>query len=532
MRDKFKAVYYERVSTGRDEQTESLENQRKLCENYLKRHPGIELAEPIDTYSERVSGKSDVRPKYSAMIQRIEEGDIDFLMVKDLKRLSRSTEVSSQLRNLVKQYQFRFILLATSQIYDPTMSETRLMFGFESLVNEEVVFRQSEYGRIAHRQKMEAKKLTKQNITFGYCWDDKKADIAIDEEKAAIIRKMFDLYVFRNYGTKQIRQFLEERNLAYSAVTVRKWLQETAYIGTFHMNKKGSELGVGTGQKTKRFFLPEEDWVSVERPDLAIVEKEVFDLAQRIRASRKKTYAEDKNGVRQARFEGTHLFSGKVICGECGSPYTHCFTDRKKSVGAYRDSFNHKRGNASLKCGNKLFSRVSEKDLKTIVTAAINQVIMTNKGCFSVLLSAIEKVLSEGDTMKDEIHELRRRITSIKRSKSKTKVAYTDAVDKGRTRLADELWNDYEKYVAQQEAAESELNELLETELNEQALKDRMAKIKAVIDELQVVRDIDRTTIQEFVDRIMVHGDGEMEILLKTGEKIKDQLDKERAESV
>ena len=54
--EKFKAVYYERVSTVHFEQAESLENQRKLCESYLKRHPEIELAEPIGTYSERVSG--------------------------------------------------------------------------------------------------------------------------------------------------------------------------------------------------------------------------------------------------------------------------------------------------------------------------------------------------------------------------------------------------------------------------------------------------------------------------------------------
>ena len=56
-----KAVYYERVSTLNDEQTNSLENQRKLCEDFLKKHSEIILAEPIDSYTERVSGKSDLR---------------------------------------------------------------------------------------------------------------------------------------------------------------------------------------------------------------------------------------------------------------------------------------------------------------------------------------------------------------------------------------------------------------------------------------------------------------------------------------
>ena len=154
-----KAVYYERVSTLNDEQTNSLENQRKLCEDFLKKHSEIILAEPIDSYTERVSGKSDLREKYIEMMTRVSKGDIDYILVKDLKRLSRSTEVSAQLRNQCKKYGVKLILLSNNQIYDPNAEGNRMLYGFEALVNEEVVYRQSEYGRIAHKQKMDAKRL-------------------------------------------------------------------------------------------------------------------------------------------------------------------------------------------------------------------------------------------------------------------------------------------------------------------------------------------------------------------------------------
>ena len=87
-----------------DEQTNSLENQRRLASDYIKRHAEeLELAEPLGTYSERESGKSDVRKRYSAMLDRLEEGDISYILVKDLKRLNRSSESSAKLRSLCKR---------------------------------------------------------------------------------------------------------------------------------------------------------------------------------------------------------------------------------------------------------------------------------------------------------------------------------------------------------------------------------------------------------------------------------------------
>ena len=101
---KFAALYYERVSTEHETQDNSLVNQRSLCNNFLKRNQDIQLAEPIDTYVERVSGKSDARPRYQALIKRLKQGDIDYLLIKDFKRLNRSSEVSAQMKNLSKKY--------------------------------------------------------------------------------------------------------------------------------------------------------------------------------------------------------------------------------------------------------------------------------------------------------------------------------------------------------------------------------------------------------------------------------------------
>ena len=508
------AVYYERVSTLHDEQSESMENQRQLCESYLRRHPEIELAEPIDTFSERLSGKSDERPKYQKMMQRLSKGDIDFVLVKDFKRMNRSQEVSAQLKNLARRYGFKFILLVTGQIYDINASENRMMYGFESLINEEVVYRQSEYGRIAHHQKCEAKRLNANNITFGYTWDESIKDIVIDEWKADIIRKLFELYVFRDYGIKELRKYLAENDLTYSANTVSKWLQETAYIGTFHINKKGSELGVGAGQKTKRFTNPKDEWVAVERPDLAIVDKEIFDLAQRIRESRQRYFEPASNGVRQGRFRGNHLFSAKIYCNECDCPFVHGYSDRNKNRAIYRDSYITRAKNPLEPCTNQDYKRVYEEDMKLIAVSAINGIIQEHQGCFDLLIKAVEEAIRDGNMQDSIIKSKEKELKKL--AKSADKILETFEFASGAL-LAD-LNTKYNDTKAKMTEIESEIAALNNEGRDKEDVKEQIRAIQQAISNwTSVDKDsLDRATVEAFIYKMVVHKDGMLEVILNS----------------
>ncbi len=511
-----KALYYERVSTTHEEQANSLENQRDMCEKYLKRHPEIQLAEPIDRYSEQISGKSDERPKYQEMMKRVERGDISYIMVKDLKRISRSSEVSAQLKNTAKKYGFKFILLSTGSVYDPNANDTRLMYGFESLLAEETVYRQSEYGHIAHRQKCENRRLNRNNVTFGYRWDNDKKDIVVDDEKVEIIRTIFDMYVFQDSGIQEIRKYLAANDLYYSAKTVSKWLMETAYVGVFHINKMGSELGVGSGQKTKRFRNPKDEWVPVERPDLAIIDKEIFDLAQKIRESRQHYYEADKNGVSQGRFRGSHLFSAKVFCAECGYPYVHNYADRKQTIGIYKDSFSMRRKNALEKCENKDFYRIYEDDLKEIVVTAINGLIHNHTECFDLLLSVVEEVLTDENSYNEHLTAKEAELKKLSKKAEKTKAAYIEAPGSLKAALAE----DYEKISNQIIETKAEIEDIKGSLKDKEGIREQLIKIKAAIDTWRVIdKDmINRKMVEIFINRIVVQSNGNIEVILNTGE--------------
>lgn len=503
------ALYYERVSTEHEEQDLSMRNQRSLCDNFLKKNRNIKLAEPVDKYVERISGKSDARPKYKALIQRLKQGDINFLLIKDFKRLNRSSEVSAQMKNLSKKYSFKFILLSTGQIYDPNAPENRMMYGFESLLNEEVVYRQSEYARLAHKQKCQEKRLNRNNITFGYKWEED--DIVIDEKNARIVQELFELYVFKDYGISELRKhLLLKYQLRRSGNTVRKWIHETAYIGVFHLNKKGSELGVGVGQKTKRFDNPKEEWVPVLRPDLAIVDKRIFELAQRISDSRNRTYNGEKDSV---KFKGKHLFSSVIYCKECKSSYVHDYADRKKQIAIYRDSTSLLLSKNILKeCPNQKYKRVYEDDMKRIVVETLTKMVNSHQSSFDDVANILEGIIIENNGRNDIQKEKQREIERIKITLEKTKSAYIDAKPGV---LRDDIEKDYQALVIKYKEAKQELSTIQEKINDVNRIKKQVKDMRDAVMHLKNIEEksLNRNTIRSFIQRIYVSKEGKIEVI-------------------
>lgn len=517
------ALFYARVSTENEGQDTSVENQLQAGTNFFNTNPIYELAEPIDTYVERESGKSDLRPRYDAMLHKIAEcGNIHYIVVKDLKRLSRSSEVSLEFKTFCKVYGVKLILLSNGgQEYDPNAESNRLLYNIESAINEEYVHNQSKLARLSHAQKMESKRLNRNNITFGYAWDFEKKEIVIDEEKAAIVREIFDMYVFNNMGPAQIAKAIAKKyGLSVAIGTVSKWLAETAYVGVFCMNKKGSELGVGHGQKTRRFNNPREEWVEVERPDLQIVDSRVFELAQMIREHRQVEGGISKTGrgkeFYQARFRGSHLFSSKVYCAECGYSYVHYWCNSAKTISAYLDSFMRKNNDPVKVCDNKDYSRIYESTLEGITIAAINGYIENYKECFPLLIESIQEAIKQTPEQKLQITSLERRLKATITKRDRCRERYIDEENKT---IREELNKRLEQLIEEVKDIERQI-EILAGEQKEkevQGIEGRMAEIMAVLNDLQNLKSIDRDIVQSFIQRIEISKDGVVKVILCGG---------------
>lgn len=277
------------------------------------------------------------------------------------------------------------------------------------------------------------------------------------------------------------------------------------------MNKKGSELAVGSGQKTKYFAIPKEEWVIVERPDLAFINKEIFYLVQRVRESRATQYNSDKNGIQQSRFKGTHLFSGKVFCSECGNSFLHCWCDRKKTISAYKDSFSLKE-KVDDKCTNISYGKIYETDLEEIALASINGYIKEHKACFSEIEEAIASVLKNPPKVIDQRTTLEKQLKKKEKEAEKLMNAYLEASGMIKVSLAER----YEIIAKEIEETKKEISSKGETDDKIINFADRLAAIKGRLLELQYLDKLDRKLVDRFIHRIEISKEGELKVILNT----------------
>ena len=228
-------VCYGRVSTKSDEQAESLENQRALFDSFLKSHQNLIC---VGTYLDQESGKSTERKQFLRMIDRVAEGDIRYILAKDSSRLSRSSEVSGSLNRICERYNCNILFIGKYEVYDPADRTDRLINNVYSAIAEDFVYRQSELGKLSHIMKVKERRLNANNEVFGYRFNRVTKQMEINEDEAAVVRLIFELYVYKNMGVRDISRELAKLGLVgtrsgkpLTARTITQRLTCTAYIG-------------------------------------------------------------------------------------------------------------------------------------------------------------------------------------------------------------------------------------------------------------------------------------------------------------
>ena len=88
-KSKYKVAKYMRLSRddGDDRESESIENQRDIIDNYITGHEELEI---VGEYADDgFTGTNFNRPGFQKMLNDIEEGKIDCIITKDLSRFGR-----------------------------------------------------------------------------------------------------------------------------------------------------------------------------------------------------------------------------------------------------------------------------------------------------------------------------------------------------------------------------------------------------------------------------------------------------------
>lgn len=392
-------------------------------------------------------------------------------------------------------------------VYDSMNSS--LLHSLNFAMDAQYVLRQSISGKKTHELRCERKELSAKDCSFGYNWNRDSKTITINKDQAKVIVRIFEDYVYRNGTPASIQRTLKAEGISVCGRTISNIIKDERYIGKFYINKRTTKLGTGRN-KSRRIKLPKDQWVLVERPDLQIIDTELFEMAQRIHQTRITVYEKPDKKNTQVRFQGTHKFAGKIFCPVCGKPYNFGYADRNKTIPIYRIK-------SHSECTNPI-RRIYESDMEEITRQALKTILNEqNEVCIS-----LEKILTEcveaSQNSGNEIDKLKKK----KISKEKQIDSLIDTLSEGGlTASAKEHIKDKINAITDEiDKLIVTINDKESSKLNVSYVNDKIAEIKEAIADLRNFTSIDRDRILNYIERIELPPSGNIEMLLKTGHKI------------
>ena len=501
------AAIYARVSTNNLGQKESCDNQVAYAMDYISQHPNIQLRKVF--IDDGISGKNDDnRPQYQQMLQMIRDGEIQVVIIKDYSRSNRSNN-SFELEDVLVENDATFINLANGRIDDLEDPDAALARHIQYLVDAKFVKDQSKKARITHELRCKNKILSAKDCSYGYDWHKEDKTITINKDQADIIRRIFEDYVYRNATPASIHKALQDEGINICGRTVSNIISDERYIGNFYINKRTTKLGTGR-TKSKRIKLPKEEWVLCERPDLQIVDDDLFEMAQRIHRARINIYEKPDKKATQARFQGTHKYAGKIFCPVCGKPYHFAWADRKKTIPMYALK-------SHSDCPNPI-RRIFEKDLEEITRKALKQTIDQQEEVCISLEQVLTGIVEASQNRGDEIDRLKKQRASREKQLNNLidQLSEGGLTEAAKSRIKTKINNITEETDRLTET----INDKENNKLDNTYVTEKLASIRAAIADLRNFTSIDRDRILNYIERIDMPPNGDIEILLKSGQVI------------
>jgi DNA invertase Pin-like site-specific DNA recombinase len=311
---------YARVSGGRDAQLHSLSSQVSYYSDYIQRHGNWEYKGVFT--DEAYTGTRDTRKGLQALLEECRAGNVKQIITKSISRFARNTvdllSIAREMRSIGVGIYFE------EQRIDTMSGDGELMLAILASYAQEESRAASENCLWRIQKRFEQGELVGWSFMYGY--DIKSGVVTINEEQAAVVRRIFDLYL-GGLGTLKIANTLNAEGIPayyggrWSARGISSLLKNEKVTGSAVLQKKFTESHL-----TKRRVINrgEKEQYIAEDTHPAIIEKADFDRVQEIMAKR----------ASRAKAKSTanprYPYTGKITCGNCGKLYK-----RKKGVGVF-----------------------------------------------------------------------------------------------------------------------------------------------------------------------------------------------------
>ena len=505
---------YERLSRD-DEQageSNSILNQKKYLEEYA-RQKGLRNIRHF--YDDGYSGTNFNRPGFTALLEEIEAGRVDTLVVKDLSRFGRNyLQVGYYTEIVFPKKGVRFIAINNNvDSANPTEND---FTPFLNIMNEWYAKDTSNKIKAVFKSRMKEGLRCSGAIPYGYKRiNGDKQTLVVVEPAAEVVRKVFRL-ACQGVGVTAIAERLtEEKVLIPSAYTAKyspencrhrtvidpyRWnattvgyiLDRQEYLGHTVLGKSICE---NFKTKQRRAATPEELMIFPDTHE-AIIDQDTWDIAQKLRVRAK---------PRAANGTYSHRLSGMIYCADCGSRMGFISPDAKQSEKHYDSDSAFQCGNYRNKNNECVSHFIKTSALEAAILQAIkavSQYVIENEAEFISQLKTVwnENKSKSANNGQQEIDEAKKRMAELD---AKIQKLYDSAISGLLPeRQAQRMIQQYDE---EQLMLEKRVEELQGQIQEEEVEKIDTNRFIALVNKYRNCEELTDTMLYAFIDRVEVH---------------------------
>lgn len=483
-----KVTFYARVSTDKDVQLNSLDNQVMYFRNLITENKNWTY---VDGYiDEGISGTSvNKREDFLRMIEDSKTGKFDLILTKEISRFSRSTLDS--IKYTQELLENGVGVLFQSDNINTIMPDSELRLTIMASIAQEEVRKLSERVKFGMKRSIEKGKVLGNSVITGYKKENGK--LIIVEKEAEMIRIIYEMYATGEHGLGYISNYLYEKGFKtrkggyIHTTTLRRIITNPKYKG-FYCTNTVKHLDYKTH---KQIRLPQSEWVVYDsNGDIpAIVSPVLWDKANEILANKSSGYCAKIKDM--GAFKRTTTYGGLLICAEHNVAFRRLTSNNK---------------NVSWKCGEMLRRGIS----------ACESPILYETELDDIFHKVIDKLIEDRSKIVKHLSELYKEANSSKNYEYEIKKVYNqiDEINLKKNKLLDFLMEEVvsrEEYQRRNTELEQEIEnlnnkiiKLKSDELYEKQLKKKYKEIDEKINNEVDSEESFRKLVQLLIERVVV----------------------------
>ena len=495
--NRIRVAAYCRVSTDDDDQLGSFESQKLYYEEKIRANPdwvntGIFADEAI------TGTKVDKRDGFQAMIQKCQNGEIDMILTKSISRFARNTLDTLQYVRMLRERNIA-IFFEKENINTLDMNGELLLTIMSSLAQQEVESL-SQNVKMGLKMKMKRGELIGFNGCLGYDYHPEDKTLTVNEEEAEIVRFIYDMYL-QGYGTTTIAKRLTEMGkknkkgeVSWHTHGVMGIIKNEKYKGDILLGKTFTTDPIS---KRRLANMGEEEQYYIRDHHEAIVSREVWDEAERIRLKRATNKVVETTGNRE-RYTRQYAFSSMCECAFCGHKLTrrtrHSSSIYEKPVWQCMNATK----NGIKNCPH--CKAIDESILEGAFIEAFGLLAGNFEDVLDVVMDAVESSLTNEDDIRKR-QQLDKDISALNSKKSRM----TDMLIDGT--IAKEVYDEKMIEFNRKLHTLDGKKRLLEESIDKQKdVGKRMAELRQTLENEEILDEFDRVVFESIIDRVLVGG--------------------------